>query len=137
MKQKLCCNKKISVSDFSELEPDSLVGYSDISQCNNTMDAYKLLMTNFINLQTILKQNLTGLNNETVIKSIDDYQSSLFGYKTVSDLYSECYWFESHLWWRAGPKLRCLPNELQTKTDKEVNQSELKALTNYIKGTIG
>ena len=101
------------------------------------MDTYKLLMTNFINLQTILKQNLTGLNNETIIKSIDDYKSSLFGYTTVSDLYSECYWFEPHLWWRKGPKLRCLPDELQIKTDKEVNQSELKALRDHIKGTIG
>ena len=99
------------------------------------MDSYKLLVTNFINLQTILKQNLTVSNNETVIKSIDDYQSSLFGYETVSGLYSVCYWFESHVWWREGPKLRCLPDELQTKTDKEVNQRELKALTNHVKGT--
>ena len=130
--------QKISVSDFTESEGDSLVGYSDyISQCNNTMGAYKLLVANFVNLQTILKQDITGLNNETVIKSIDDYQSSLFGYETVSDLCSACYWFESHLWWRKGPKLRCLPDELQTKTDKEVNQSELKALTDHIKGTIG
>ena len=102
------------------------------------MDAYKLLATTFINLQTILKQNLTrsSSHNETVIKAIDDYQSSLFGYKTVSDLYSECYWFEPQLWWRKGPKLKCLPDELQAKTDEAVHESELKAFTGHIKGVI-
>ena len=118
------------------MEPDNIIGHPRISECENTTDAYKLLVTTFINLQTILKQNLTSSHKETVIKAIDVYQSSLFGYKTVSHLYSKCYWFEPNLWWRKGPKPKCLPDELQTKTDEVVLSAEFKAFTDHIKGAI-
>ena len=90
-------------------------------------------MTNFLTLQTLL--NGTDSHNGTLINAIEEYQSSLHGYKTVTDLYEECYWFESRLWWRAGPRMGCLPEELGTKTDSTVDQAELKALTDHIKGT--
>ena len=122
-------------SDLAKLEPHSLVTNLSVENCHETLNNYEQLITTFTNLLSELKQNNNDSDSGNVTQLIEDYQTALYNYKTVKDLNSHCYWFEQHLWWRKGPKLRCFPGEIHRKTTSTVQVKELNDFKKHVKGT--